>query len=67
MEQAGFRPGKSYTSQVLNLTPHIEDGYQRGIITEVAIVDLTAAIQHRITHYVEYSRKFCPIGDFMWN
>ena len=28
-EQAGFRPGKSYTSQLLNLTQHIEDGYTR--------------------------------------
>ena len=27
-EQAGFRAGKSYTSQLLNLTQHIEDGYQ---------------------------------------
>ena len=26
-EQAGFRPGKSCTSQLLNLTQHIEDGY----------------------------------------
>ena len=24
-EQAGFRPGKSFTAQVLNLTQHIED------------------------------------------
>ena len=31
-EQAGFRPGKSCTSQLLNLTQHIEDGYQRGMI-----------------------------------
>ena len=27
MEQAGFRSGKSCTSQRLNLTQHIEDGY----------------------------------------
>ena len=27
-EQAGFRPGKSCTSQLLNLTQHIKDGYQ---------------------------------------
>ena len=32
-EQAGFRPGKSCCSQLLNLTQHIEDGYQRGMIT----------------------------------
>ena len=51
LEQAGFRPGKSCTSQLLNLTQHIEDGYQRGIITGAAFVDLSAAydtVNHRI-------------------
>ena len=28
-QQAGFRPGKSTTGQLLNLTQHIEDGYER--------------------------------------
>ena len=42
-EQAGFRTGKSCTSQLLNLTQHIEDGYQRGMITSAAFVDLAAA------------------------
>ena len=31
-EQTGFRPGKSYTSQLLNLIEHIADGYQESII-----------------------------------
>ena len=50
-EQAGFCPGKSCTSQLLNLTQHIEDGYQRGMITGAAFVDLSAAydtVNHRI-------------------
>ena len=50
-EQAGFRTGKSCTSQLLNLTQHIKDGYQRGIITGSAFVDLSAAydtVNHRI-------------------
>ena len=42
-EQAGFRTGKSCTSQLLNLTQRIEDGYQRGMITSAAFVDLSAA------------------------
>ena len=42
-EQAGFRPGKSCCSQLLNLTQHIEDGYQRGMVTGAAFVDLSAA------------------------
>ena len=50
-EQAGFRTEKSCTSQLLNLTQHIEDGYQRGMITGAAFVDLSAAydtVNHRI-------------------
>ena len=33
MEQAGFRTDKSCTSHLLNLTQHIEDGYEEGMIT----------------------------------
>lgn len=42
-EQAGFRPGKSCCGQVLNLTQHIENGYERRQLTGVAFIDLTAA------------------------
>lgn len=42
-QQAGFRPGKSCTSQILNLTQHIEDGFERAEVTGAAFVDLTAA------------------------
>ena len=50
-EQAGFRAGKSCTSQLLNLTQHIEDGFQEGKITGTAFVDLSAAydtVNHRL-------------------
>ena len=50
-EQAGFRAGKSCTSQLLILTQHIEDGYQEGKITGTAFVDLSAAydtVNHRL-------------------
>ena len=49
-EQAGFRPGKSTTSQVLNLTQHIENGFEEGLVTGVVFVDLSAAydtVNHR--------------------
>ena len=42
-EQVGFRHGKSCTSQLLSLTQHIEDGYQRSMNTGAAFVDLSAA------------------------
>ena len=50
-EQAGIRYGKSCTSQLLNLTQHIEDGYEEGMITGKAFVDLSAAydtVNHRL-------------------
>ena len=42
-EHAGFRPGKSFTSQLLNITQHIQNGYQEILITGTACVDLYAA------------------------
>ena len=50
-EQAGFRHGKSCTSQLMNLTEHIEDGYQNRMIIGAAFVDLSAAydtVNHRM-------------------
>ena len=41
--QAGFRPGKSTTAQLLNLTQHIEDGFQKKKTTGAVFVDLTTA------------------------
>lgn len=49
-QQAGFRPGKSCCGQILNLTQHIEDGFERRKITGVTFIDLTAAydtVNHR--------------------
>ena len=49
-EPAGFRPGKSCTSQLLNLTEHIEDGYEKRLITGAVFVDMSAAydtVNHR--------------------
>ena len=42
-QQAGFRPGKSCCSHVLNLTQHIQDGFELRQITGAAFIDLTAA------------------------
>ena len=46
-EQSSFSTRKSCNSQLLNLTQHIEDGYQRGMITGAAFVDLST-VNHRI-------------------
>ena len=49
-DQAGFRPGRSCCSQVLNLTQYIEDGFENKQITGVVFVDFTAAydiVNHR--------------------
>ena len=50
-EQAGFCPGRSCTSQVLNLTQYIENGFEKNQPTGVVFVDLTAAydtVSHRL-------------------
>ncbi|KAI5739706.1 hypothetical protein M8J77_022428 [Diaphorina citri] len=50
-EQSGFRPGRSCTSQTLNLTQHIENGFEEKLVSGAVFVDLTAAydtVNHRI-------------------
>ena len=50
-EQAGFRAGKLLTSQLLNLTQYIEDGYEKSHTTGAVFVDLSAAydtVNHRV-------------------
>ena len=50
-DQAGFRPGKSFCDQLLNLTQFIEDGFEEKKITGTVFVDLTAAydtVNHRL-------------------
>ena len=50
-EKAGFRPDKSSTRQLLNLTQHIEDGYQENMKTGTSFADLSAAydtVNHRL-------------------
>ncbi|KAJ8875327.1 hypothetical protein PR048_023222 [Dryococelus australis] len=40
-EQSGFRPERSRCGQILNLTQHIEDGFERGQVTGVAFIYLS--------------------------
>ena len=42
-KRAGFRPGRSCTGQILKLTQHIEDGFEKGMMTGAIFVDLSAA------------------------
>ena len=72
-EQPGFRPGKSCASQLLNLTQHIEDSYQEGMITGTVFVDLSATydtVNHRpetLQHNAELFRTCCQTEDSMWS
>ena len=50
-QQVGLRPGKTTSRQHLNFTQHIEDGFERGVVTGTVCVDLTAAydtIYHKL-------------------
>lgn len=63
-EQAGFRPGKTCTGQILNLCQHIEDGFENKKITGAVFVDLTAAydmVNHNF-YYKKYNITTQRIG-----
>ena len=69
-EQAGFRPGKSCTSQLLNLTQHIEDDYQENMITGTSFVDLSAAyntVNHRLFNLMQDSTLCRVIQNLLSN
>lgn len=55
-QQAGFRPGRGCCGQILKLIQHIEDGFERGQITGVALIDLSSAYdsvnQRKLIHKV---------------
>ena len=57
-----FRPGKSCTSQLLNLTQYIKDGYQENMITGTAFVDLSAAY-HIVNHRLLIQKLFKILQD----
>ena len=44
-KQAGFRPGKSTTWILLNLTQHIENGFERGVVIGTVFGYLSAAYE----------------------
>lgn len=62
-QQAGFRPGKSCTGQILNLTQHIEDGFERREKTGVVFVDLSAAYD-TINHKLLLEKVFRMTGNY---
>ena len=61
-EQTGFRPGKSCTSQLLNLTKHIEDGYEKRLITGAVFVDVSSAYD-TVNHQRLLSKVLEMTGD----
>ena len=61
-EQSSFSPGKSCCSQLLNLTLHIEDGYQRGMITGAAWADLSGAYD-TVNHILLIQKLYDFNGD----
>ena len=61
-QQAGFRPGKSTTGQLVSLTQHIEDGYERGVVTGTVFVDLSAAYD-TISHKLLLNKIYSMTSD----
>ena len=73
-KQAGFRPGKYCTAQVLNLTQHIEDGFETRK-TGIVLVDLSAAydtdnhrrLLEKVYNMTRDYRLMCMIRTLMEN
>ena len=67
-EQAGFRTDKSGTSQLLNLTQHIEDGYRRGMITGAAFIEIAAAYDKtQVTAFHPRNKQAKSTLKVKWN
>ena len=60
-EQAGFSPGKTCTSQMLNLTQHIKDGYQRGMITGAAYNMVNHMIPIQKLYNITQDSQLCRV------
>jgi len=61
-EQAGFRPGKTCTGQILNLCQHI-DGFENKKITIVVFIDLTTA-HDTVNHNVLLQKIYYHTKDW---
>ena len=61
-EQTGFRAGKSYTSQLLNVTKYFDDGYQESMITRTVFVDLSVACD-TVNHRLLFQKLFNTMQD----
>ena len=59
-DQAGFRP--ICAGQLLNLTQHIEDGYERKMLTGAAFVDPSAAYD-TVQHWLMIRKLMDMTGD----
>ncbi|KAL4121149.1 hypothetical protein QTP88_013714 [Uroleucon formosanum] len=62
-EQAGFRPGKSCTGQVLNLTQYIENGFEEKKVTGVSFIDLSSAYD-TVNHGLLLSKVYQITRDY---
>ena len=67
-KQVGFRPGWSCKGQILKLTQHTEDGFEKGMLTGAIFVDLSATydpINHRkLLHKFLEITKYQPLTKF---
>ena len=80
-EQAGFRAGKSCTSQLLNLTQHIGSASRNARLPELPLLiyllhttqwtidswSRSSTTSHKTVHCVESHRTYCQTEDSMWN
>lgn len=62
-EQAGFRPGKSCTGQVLYLTQYIENEFEDKKVTGISFIDLSSAYD-TVNHGLLLYKVYQITGDY---
>ena len=61
-QQARFCEGKSTTGQLLNITQHIEDGFEKRLVTGAVFVDLSAAYD-TMNHHILMTKIYQMTDD----
>ena len=61
-QQTGFREGKSTNGQLFNITQHIEDGFEKRLVTGAVFVDLSA-VYHTVNHRISMTKIYQMTDD----
>lgn len=64
-EEAGFRPDKSCTGQVLNFTQYIENGFEEKKVIGISFIDLSSEYD-TVNHSLLLSKVHWMTGNYKY-